>query len=183
MSDIEKLNSINQTRTEMEFYNPKRNEIYDRFDEFVNIVFVQGKQINWVESVNKGVLVRSDNDFKELLGEEGKKVYAPLLEKVKKGKNVEEKEKWMSEYPSNQDENGDWAQDKGKNKWAVAVEKNANLRKLLDHLTYIWSLTPVMRTRLYENGDKEKNTVAKEIFNIFPHECNQQNCANNTYAY
>lgn len=169
MSDIEKLNSINQTRTEMEFYNPKRNEIYDRFDEFVNIVFVQGKQINWVESVNKGVLVRSDNDFKELLGEEGKKVYAPLLEKVKKGKNVEEKEKWMSEYPSNQDENGDWAQDKGKNKWAVAVEKNANLRKLLDHLTYIWSLTPVMRTRLYENGDKEKNTVAafkasKEIF-------------------
>jgi 5-methylcytosine-specific restriction protein B len=169
-NDIQGQDSIHQDRTKMEFYNPERNEIYDRFDEFVDIVFVQGKQIDWATSCVKKRLTPAENTkFEDLLGKDGKKVYEPLLEKVKKGKSEEEKEKWMSEYPSNQDENGDWAQDKGKNKWAAAIEKDANLRKLLDHLTYIWSLTPVMRTRLYENEKKEKNTAAtleatKDVF-------------------
>ncbi len=169
-NDNQAQNSIYQKREGMEFYNPERKEIYDRFDEFVDIVFVQGKQIDWATSCEKKQLTPAENTkFEDLLGKNGKKVYEPLLEKVKKGKSEEEKEKWMSEYPSNQDENGDWAQDKGKNKWAAAIEKDANLRKLLDHLTYIWSLAPVMRTRLYENGDKEKNTAEKlEGKEIFP---------------
>ena len=183
MSDNAKPNSIYQDRTGMEFYNPEREEIYKRFDEFVDIVFVQGKQIDWKASCEKKRLVPEENaKFEDLLGKDGAKVYAPLLEKekAKKGKakkeddtveKTTEKVKWMSEYPSNQDENGDWAQEKGydKNKWAQAVAKDGNLRKLLDHLTYIWSLAPVMRARLYENGDNGKNTAAslsieKKIF-------------------
>ena len=182
MSDDEKKKSNHQNRKGKAFYNPERQEIYDRFDEFVDIVFVKGKQVDWVASCEKEELVEGNDKFEDLLGKDGKKVYAPLLEKEKKGKAKKEGDtveksteiaKWMSEYPSNQDENGDWAQDKGKNKWATAVASNDNLRKLLDHLTYIWSLAPVMRTRLYENGDKEKNTAEalkakKGLSKIFP---------------
>ena len=84
-NDIQGQDSIHQDRTKMEFYNPERNEIYDRFDEFVDIVFVQGKQIDWATSCVKKRLTPAENTkFEDLLGKDGKKVYEPLLEKVKK---------------------------------------------------------------------------------------------------
>lgn len=160
MSEMENQNAIYQNRIGMEFYNSKRENVYRRFDEFVDIVFVKRKQIDWKKSVEVKKLVPSGSDFKELLGENGKEVYKPLLE-VKKTKD-KEVVKWMSEYLSSKDENG-WGQDKTKNKWTDVVKKSPELKNLLNHLMYIWSLGPYMKTRLYDNDvDQSEEIFPKE---------------------
>lgn len=164
MSEELKTDSIYQDRAGMEFYNPEREEIYKRFDEFVDIVFVQGKQINWKASCEKKQLVPEENaKFEDLLGKDGAKVYAPLLEKDDK-----ENTTWIGEKLSVKKAIGQWKQNKKINMWADAVKSNPNLKLLLDHLTYIWSLPRVMRTRLYECGS-EKNELSKfSNKDIFP---------------
>lgn len=168
MSDIEKQNDdevqdlIHQNRNGMEFYNVERERIYSRFDEFIDIVFVKGKQIDWLESCAQRRLVAGNEDFVGLLEKNGKKIYGPLLEDDGKGNTI-----WKGEHPSEKGADGKWKQNQKINTWVNAINSTPELKKLLDHLTYIWSLAPIMRTRLYENGAKEEN-IAETNKNIFP---------------
>lgn len=168
MSDIEKQNDdevqdlIHQNRNGMEFYNVERERIYRRFDEFIDIVFVKGKQIDWLESCAQRRLVAGNEDFVGLLEKNGKKIYGPLLEDDGKGNTI-----WKGEHPSEKGADGKWKQNRKINTWVNAINSTPELKKLLDHLTYIWSLAPIMRTRLYENGAKEEN-IAETNKNIFP---------------
>ncbi len=166
-NDVQGQNSIYQNREGMEFYNAEREEIYKRFDEFVHIVFVQGKQIDWAESCTQGKLTAGNENFRDLLEKDGKKIYESLLETDENG-NIK---KWTSEVPREESADGKKKRNKSINKWAEAIKKAPNLKKLLDHLTYIWSLLPSDReTRLYENSAKEENIaeISKTNKSIFP---------------
>ena len=142
-------------REDAEFYIPSKKVIYDRFDDFINIVFVKGKQIDWDASIKNGQqLVESKEDFAPLVEEE---VY----------KNIEDEQKKCqikdgSYYSWVGEEEHINKKKTGKNRWDEAIKRQTNLRNLLDHLTYIWSLGPRMQTTLH--GEK------KEDSNIFPND-------------
>ena len=165
-NDVQGQNSIYQNREGMEFYNPERKEIYDRFDEFIDIVFVKGKQIDWAKSCTQGKLAAGNENFRDLLEKDGKKIYESLLETDENG-NIK---KWTSEVPREERADGKKKRNKSINKWAEAIKKEPNLKKLLDHLTYIWFLPSDTETRLYENSAKEENIaeISKTNKSIFP---------------
>lgn len=164
-NDVQGQNSIYQNREGMEFYNAEREEIYKRFDEFVHIVFVQGKQIDWAKSCTQGKLTAGNESFRDLLEKDGKKIYESLLETDENGKK-----KWKSEVAREERADGKKKRNKSINKWAEAIKKEPNLKKLLNHLTYIWSLPSDTETRLYENSAKEENIaeILKTNRSIFP---------------
>lgn len=142
-------------RENAEFYTPSKKVIYDRFDDFINIVFVKGKQIDWDESIKNGQqLVESEEDFAPLVEEE---VYNSIEDEQK---NCQIKEgsyySWVGE------EEHINKKKTGKNRWNEAIKSQTNLRYLLDHLTYIWSLGPIMQTTLH--------TEKKEDSKIFPND-------------
>ena len=117
-------------REDAEFYIPSKKVIYDRFDDFINIVFVKGKQIDWDASIKNGQqLVESKEDFAPLVEEE---VY----------KNIEDEQKKCqikdgSYYSWVGEEEHINKKKTGKNRWDEAIKRQTNLRNLLDHLTYI----------------------------------------------
>lgn len=137
-NEVEGQNSIYQEREGKEFYNPERKEIYDRFDEFVDIVFVKGKQVDWEKSVAEKKLVALEDDFSKLLEED---VYKDIVKEIA----TDSKPCILKpEIP-----NKDRIRDKTQNNWENAIGKNKLLGILLDHLTYIWSLGSAKKTSLY----------------------------------
>lgn len=100
-------------------------DVYRRFYEFVDIVFVQGKQIDWKKSNDKKELIASEQSIDDLLLDE-------VYEGLKAGTI------WKRVGGGEDD----------KNSWKCLAHDKPNLKNLLNHLEYLWTLGGLGQTRL-----------------------------------
>lgn len=138
---------IYKDRDGNEFYNSQKKKLYDRFDEFVDIVFVKNRQIDWAKSVTEKKLVALEKEeFRKLLD---KDVYKDI---IKEEATASKPCILKPEIP-----NKDRIRDKSQNNWEKAIKENKPLETLLDHLTYIWSLGSAKKTSLYVSNVSQKS--------------------------